>query len=281
MPIPPPEGDSTPTSTPAPPTQPGAVDRGGPVPGSAKHAIGWAVGGALIFPLSLIGGIVGIVCGIVALRRIGREKLQVGRGLAIAGIIVGALDVVLVLPLVFFVFMLNASVTMVRTVSQTASTQAQAQSMYLWAAAYESTNQTYPSHIAELGLIDSGAMQRLLDQYPSVDERAEAVVGTLDLPGLLVDGEDTSDHDALRAALAALDTSAPSYGFAGHVYMRLPAATGDPRIVFSYYEDAATGRTLVTTDDGRSKWLGRADLQRQWERDAAARQELGWPDFTP
>ncbi len=129
-PTPPPEGDGTPTQPPAqppmaappppppnyggqppmaaPPPPPPNYGGGAPVPGAVPPgtnplAIASIICSVVLTCLCGFGSGIGLILGVIALNQI-KKTGQAGRGLALAGIIVGA--VVVALSIIYWIFVL-------------------------------------------------------------------------------------------------------------------------------------------------------------------------------
>ncbi len=96
-----------------------------------------------VFPLPLIGQLVGLICGIVAVRR---EP----RGLAIAAIAISVLGGCLVLPLVMLPALLLPALAKARVSARTAMTQSGAQQVQQSIDAFRAKRQRMPKDMVEL-----------------------------------------------------------------------------------------------------------------------------------
>jgi len=99
--------DQPPSSPPAPPGYNAAAGGGpgGTAPKTSGLAVASLVVGLLGFCIPIIGGLVGLILGIVALRRIGRSGGTVGgRGVAIGGVIASSVSLLFGLVVAVFLF---------------------------------------------------------------------------------------------------------------------------------------------------------------------------------
>lgn len=252
----------------APPTTPGAIrgPRSLPLSRPAIWALVCGVAGLVLSPLALAG----IIVGIVALRRLSKQKgTRSGHALAIGGIVTGGLGLVLG---VFYGLMIYSMVMAFEQV-QTAVGASRLNTVHAQAIGYAHDHGGYPDHVALLAVQQQTVpIQRLVVSRPKRLGSNRVTVGAYDFVDY--DGSYKADQEVI-AAVDGIDKSAPIYRFGDTNFVRLAEPTSDPGIVFCWQTDPDTGAFVIVMDDGSTD----TGLPGEWAAvratDAAARARSG------
>jgi hypothetical protein len=148
----------------------------------------------------------------------------------------------------------------------------------VWAAGNEGR---YPQHIALLQANNYFRATLLID--PRLPEGTVWTVGGFDARRyleevILHDDQQRLDRTPLLEAVANdPEREAPIYRFGDYFFVRLAKATADPRIIFGWTLPDDEDRRFIVYDDGEPRRVDPAQWGAAWDRDAAARAELGLP----
>jgi len=232
-------------------------------------------------------GLVGLVLGIMALRRLRdpATKRQ-GKGIAIGGITAGAAG--LFLTTVGYGFMIAVTypaIAQTRVQIQTATAHGfmRRGAVPLHAHAQQVARDTgsYPWHMADL-ILREGA-----ENLGSHGYVAATMINGQPV-GVRVGSYDLADFDYteqakidLAAALERLDENRPFYEFGELWFARLKETHDSPNLVFCWRADPQTNALFVVTDNGALNRLSMSDWDNVWQRDAWARDDLGIEPATP
>lgn len=256
----------------APPTAPGALGKKPNLPMSrpAIAALSCGALGLIVTPFALGG----IVVGIIALRRLARQKDELqGQGLAIAGIASGAIGIILG---VFYAFMFWSVFVAIDHARATASA-VRMSAIRTNAVTYAERNQGYPEHVALLASDPSFALPvaKMVAEKFNSGQRNWVTVGDYDFADY--DGSFKAD-EAVRAAVEALDESDLVYRFGDVNFVRLEKPTEEAGLIYCWRTDETTGAFAVVMDDGS---IERGLTIEAWaalrQSDAETRDRLGLP----
>lgn len=251
---------AVPPRTPGPmvPRQPPPLE-----PASVASTV-WSSIGLVLPPCSIVG----IVMGVVGLRRLrAAETVKRGHGLAVCGIVLGAIGL---LGALVYLLLIGATFWAGNQTAEMIRAQS-VQAIHQGMRDFERRTGRRATHVAELIISDRGPVHPGVfgpEPLSGADPpRGSVVLGGYDF----ADYEATEEAiEAVRAAIAAVDPIEPYYRFGGWTYVRVGRTTLDPDIVFAWRIDDGK-RAVVLTDNGEPRLVLRDRWSDLWSRDAEER----------
>lgn len=217
-------------------------------------------------------GIIAIVLGVLGLLRIKRGgDVERGRGLAVCGIVLGAMSMVVAVGIAGFSYFSYWTLKQNTPILHATSLSR----VHLAMRTYMRQTGQYPTHVAQLVIDPNASAPAVIfspEPFGGAPPVGTVMVGNYDFANY---GGQPEDDAAVTAALATIDMTTPTYQFGQWQFARLPRSTLDRDVVFAWYRSPGSANAVVLTDDGNTRLVSPRRWAELWVADAAARTKHG------